>query len=184
MIGGVIHVLDLLIAIAVAGAIYIGFRTGAIRQVFGFAGVIVAFVAGYLYMHPAGDVVVSILNIGYSIAPLMGFIAIFALVQLTFVAAIRVLEGIFGVLKLTVLNRLAGGALAAGKAVLLLSIVFLALGTVDIPEPEARTGSVLYEPVASALPSAWSYVSSEVLTTEEFVEAFRMQLERRVADRS
>jgi membrane protein required for colicin V production len=45
-----------------------------------------------------------------------------------------------------------GGAVGGAKTALLLSLLFLVLGGIELPERETRTGSTFYRPIAELLP--------------------------------
>lgn len=151
--------LDILIAAAiVAGAIH-GFTTGAIKQVASLAGIFVSFVLALQLMHSVGAAVHGWIGAAEEIAPLVGFVVVFAFVQLAIVAGVKVVEKILGALKLSSVNRLLGSGVGAAKAALALSVAFLAMGSVGFPTQESRQDSLLYPWVAGALPTAWDYFS-------------------------
>ena len=152
--------LDLLIAAAIlAGAVH-GFTTGAIKQIASLAGIVVSFVLALNLMHSVGAALYRWIGAAESLAPLVGFIAVFAFVQIAIVAGVKVVEKIVGALKLGSLNRLAGSGVGAAKAALALSVAFLVLGSVGFPRDEAREESRFYPMVASFLPTAWDAFSS------------------------
>ncbi|QXD16081.1 CvpA family protein [Rhodocaloribacter litoris] len=166
------NTLDLLILfILLAGAVH-GFSTGLIRQVASVVSLVLAFILGVQFMTPVGDMAAESLGLSDRIAPLVGFILVFMAIQIAVFALARMVEGLVGVLKLTFLNRLGGGALGAFKAALALSVVFLVLHYVGLPGEELEQGSVLYDPVAGVLPRAWDYVSERVPQVESLSEKF------------
>ena len=151
--------LDILIAAAVvAGAVH-GFATGAIKQVASLFGILLSFILAMNLMHSVGAAIHGWIAASPDIAPLVGFIAVFAFVQLAIILAVKVVERIIGALKLGSLNRIAGTGIGAAKAALALSVAFLALGSVGFPTEESREGSRLYPAVSAALPVAWSAIS-------------------------
>lgn len=144
--------LDWFILIVLTGGLIRGFMVGAVRQVASLLGLVLAFLLSVQFMHPIGDLIVSSLGLSEAVAPIAGFIAIFVGVQLVFLALSRLLEQILETLSLNLVNRAAGGALGGFKAALLLSILFLVLSGLEMPSKQTRTQSVLYSPVANALP--------------------------------
>jgi membrane protein required for colicin V production len=105
-------------------------------------------------MRSVGALIVSSLGLSDSLAPLAGFTVLFLGVYLVFMAVSRFLEHALESLSLSVLNRAAGSVVGAFKAALLLSLLFLILGGLELPEQETRTASTLYSPVAQLLPQA------------------------------
>lgn len=150
--------LDLLILLALAAGVVAGLRSGMIRQVLSFAGLIVAFLLAMQLMQTAGAMAVASLGIADEIAPLVGFVLVFLAVQLAVFVLGRLLEAVIGALKLGFFNRVLGGGVGAFKAAVSLSVLFLVLGSFQIPSEEARAESTLYAPVATVLPAAWDYV--------------------------
>lgn len=151
--------LDVLILVGLAAGVFGGLRSGMIRQVLGFAGLIVAFLLAMQLMHTAGAMAVGSLGLSTEIAPLVGFVLVFLVVQVAIFVLGRLLEAVIGALSLGLLNRLLGGGVGAFRAAVSLSILFIVLGFFQIPSEEARAESALYAPVATVLPAAWDYVA-------------------------
>ena len=169
-------ILDLLILAGLAVGAVRGFGTGALRQVAGLVGVLLAFLVALQLMEPAGEMVVSSLGVSERVGPLLGFLVVFLLVQALAYAVVRAARGLLKTLGLSFVDRIAGGALGALKAALLLSVLFLVLGTFEIPEQTVRRQSDLYGPVASVLPAAWSLVSDNWQEVESLAEKFEVPL--------
>ena len=164
--------LDLLILIGLAGGLVIGLRSGLIKQALSFAGMLVAFVLSLHLMTPVGAMAAGSLGISEDIAPLVGFVLVFLLVQVAVFGLTRLLEAVIGALKLSWANRLLGGGVGAFKACLVLSVVFLVLGFLGVPSEETRNESAFYAPVSTVLPSAWSYVSDTFPQVAKVSEQF------------
>ncbi len=153
--------LDILIAAAVlAGAVH-GFTTGAVKQVASLVGIVLSFVLALNLMHSVGAALYRWIGAAESLAPLIGFIAVFAFMQIAILAGVKVVEKIIGALKLGSLNRLAGSGVGAAKAALALSVAFLVLGSVGFPTEQSRADSRLYPMVSSVLPRVWDVFSDQ-----------------------
>lgn len=174
--------LDLFILVVLAAALVRGFATGVIRQVASIAGIVLAFILGVQLMRPAGGLVAGSLGVSDAVAPLAGFLLVFLAVQVAMFALVRTVETVVGALKLTVVNRAAGGLFGAFKGALALGVLFLVLGYVGIPGPNARAGSALYEPVASVLPEAWDYFSERMPQVEALSHKFGEHVRERLPD--
>lgn len=164
--------LDWFIIAVLAGGLLRGFMVGAVRQVASLGGLILAFVLSVQFMHPVGAVVVSALGVSEAVGPLVGFVVIFVGVQLLFLAVSRLIERVLETLSLSLVNRAAGGALGGFKAVLLLSVLFLILGTMNVPSHQTRDESVLYPPVAQALPKTLDAASPYLPAADRASETF------------
>ena len=145
-------VLDWFILAILLGGLIRGYLVGAVRQVAGLLGLVAALLFSVEFMGSVGALIVASLGLAESVAPLAGFTVLFLGVYLLFLALARLLEQLFETLSLSPLNRAAGGAVGGIKAALLLSLLFLVLGGLELPEQETRNDSALYRPVAQLLP--------------------------------
>lgn len=170
------NTLDLLILTGLAVGMVRGFWTGVIRQVAGLVGLVLAFLVALRLMAPVGAMVVESLGLSEELAPVLGFIVVFLVVQIVVFALARTIEKLIGVLKLGIINRLAGGLFGAFKAALLVSVIFLVLATFDTPSEETRQGSMLYKPVAGVLPRAWDAAAEQWPRIERLADKFQEPL--------
>lgn len=173
--------LDWFIVIVLAGGLIRGFMVGAVRQVTSLAGIVVALLMSVQFMHPIGALIVSSLGLSEAVAPIAGFVVIFVGIQLLFLALSRLVERVLETLSLTLVNRAAGGALGGFKAALLLSVLFLVLSGMEMPSEETRSRSMLYPPVAKALPetleAASPYLPAAKRASDTFGRRVRPKLE-------
>ena len=130
-------------------------------------GLVLAFALALRFMHVAGAVTVDSLGISESLAPLLGFVLVFLVVQVAVVAVVKLVEAIIGALKLSTVNRVLGGAMGGLKAALVLSVAFLVLANLEIPDASARTASSLYAPVSSVVPETWEFITGEFPALKE-----------------
>lgn len=144
--------LDWLIVAILVGGLIRGYLVGAVRQVASLVGLAVAFLLSVELMGTVGAVVVSSLGLSSSLAPLAGFTVLFLGIYLIFLILSRFLEQLLDSLSLSVVNRAAGGAVGGFKAALLLSLLFLVLTGMEVPDRQTRRASFLYGPVAGILP--------------------------------
>jgi membrane protein required for colicin V production len=156
-------VLDLVLLAFLALGLWRGLQTGALLQIVGTLGWVVAFVIGTALMAPVGDAAAASLGVSARVAPLLGFLVTFGavVVGLT-VAAHAVRKGLKAV-KLGAFDTLAGAALGLLRAAFGLSVFLRATGVSVFPggEPllissETREGSVLYGPVEAVAPAVWN----------------------------
>ncbi len=174
------NLLDLFILVGLAGGLIIGLRSGLIKQVLSFVGMLVAFVLSLHLMTPVGEMAAGSLGISEDIAPLVGFVLVFLGVQVAVFGLTKLLEAVVGALKLSVVNRLLGGAVGAFKACLVLSVVFLVLGYVSVPSEDTREDSAFYAPVSTVLPAAWKFVSDTFPQVAKVSEQFGKKMEEEV----
>jgi membrane protein required for colicin V production len=161
--------LDLGILVFVAIGVWRGLRTGALSQLVGTVGLVIGLVAGVLLMDPVGAVVVNSLGLSTRLAPVLGFVVTLAVVIGAAAVAAQLVRKALDLLRLGVLDRVAGAGLGALRTALWLSVLLLITGPVALPggDPlligqETREQSVLYEPVRALAPAAWAAFSSVV----------------------
>ncbi len=154
--------LDLVILVGLVIGLARGFSTGGIRQLFSLAGILFAFVFAAQLMRSVGDRLAGSAGLSPGLAPIVGFIAIFLVVQVAAYAVSRLLETFLKALKLGIVNRVVGGAIGGFKAMLVLSLAFFAFGYVGIPEPASRDASLFYHTVSAILPGTWNYISARL----------------------
>lgn len=171
---------DILIAVVLAGGLLVGLRSGLIKQALGLLGAVVGFLLALQLMDVAGRMVTASLAVSRDLAPLLGFVLVFGVVQLAVFAATRLAESIIGALRLTTLNRILGGAVGAGKAALVLSIGFLVVAPLGVPTEATQRESALYAPVASAVPRAWDEMQAWFPRLESLSEKFGTEIRERL----
>lgn len=164
------NILDIIILVILAGGLALGIKSGLIKQVMSFVGVVVAFLVSLHLMDSVGVLASNSLGVSEGIAPYIGFVLVFIAVQILVFALVRMVEALIGALKLSVVNRFLGGALGALKAAVVLSVAFLVLGLLNVPERETRDESVLYEPVSAVLPTSWDYISEKLPEVEHLTD--------------
>ncbi|WP_103021528.1 CvpA family protein [Salinibacter altiplanensis] len=145
-------VLDWLILAILLGGLIRGYLVGAVRQAASLLGLVAALLFSVEFMGVVGTLIVESLGLAASVAPLAGFTVLFLGVYLLFFALARLLEQLFDTLSLSFVNRAVGGAVGGAKAALLLSLLFLVLAGLELPEEKTRDDSALYRPVAQLLP--------------------------------
>lgn len=144
--------LDWLIIIILVGGLIRGYVVGAARQVASLIGLAVAFLFSVEFMGLVGREVVSALGVSDSFAPLVGFTVLFLGMYILFLVLSRLVEQVLDTLSLSFLNRAVGSAVGGVKAALLLSLLFLVLTGMEVPDQDTRGKSALYNPIAQFLP--------------------------------
>ena len=165
-------ILDILIAAGLLIGLARGLSTGAVRQVVGLAGTALAIVLALELMHPVGNAIGGILGAGAGVVPILGFIVVFAAVQLALYVLAKIIETSLKMLKLSMLNRTAGAVFGLCKAALLLSVLFLVLNFFNVPNSPHREASVLYGPVAAVFPATWDFAAQRFPAVRNLSDRF------------
>lgn len=139
-----------------------GLRTGAMSQLVGTVGLVLAFLVGAALMGPVGGLVVASLGLSERIVPLVGFVVAFAAVLVAVSVVANAGKATLQALRLGVLDRAAGALFGGLRAALSLSVLFLLTSNLALPGAETfvvgadtRATSVLYAPVEALAPVAW-----------------------------
>ncbi len=154
--------LDVVLILLIGAGVAQGYTSGLLRQLASFVGILAGVIFGLALMGDVGLVVAQSLALSPRIAPVVGFLLVFGVVQVAAFALARLVETVLGTLHLTVLNRLGGGALGAFKAALLASTLLMPLAFAGVPGEATRRESLLYEPIATLMPGTWNAVAEHL----------------------
>lgn len=154
--------LDLAMAGLIGLGAWRGVRAGALSQLVGTVGLLVALWLAAGAMRPVGDLVVASLGLAERLAPILGFVVTFAAVLSVLTFAAFLVRKALALLKLGVVDKLAGAGFGGLRAALVLSVLLLITSAVALPggEPlligeETREESALYDAVQGLAPGAW-----------------------------
>lgn len=114
------NIFDLIVYVALAWAIFNGWRRGLLLQVFSLVSIVAALYLGVLYGAEAG----VMLGMEGTTAQIGGFIAIFVAALIVIAIAGRLLRGVFKLAGLGVADTLLGIALSVVKVGLVVSVLF------------------------------------------------------------
>ena len=171
------NALDIIILVVTALGAVVGYGRGLIRQVLGLVGLVCAFAIGYAYMELVAEWFVDTFDLSKDIAPVAGFVVVFAGVNLVFLLVSRFLQSLVGILKLGFFNRILGGALGVVTAGLMLSTLFYVLSYVNMPPQAWQDESSFYTEVYDLVPRAWDFATQHMPQLEELSERFEEALE-------
>lgn len=178
--------LDIVLAGLLGIGAWRGMRTGALVQLVGTVGWVVAFVVGTALMTPIGLAISASLGTSERIAPVLGFIAVFGAVVGGLMALAHVLRKTLEAVKLGGLDRLGGAAVGGLRAAFGLSVMLLAAAVAPIPgggpilvSEETREASLLYMPIEAIAPEVWDLVRTVTPGMQEaIVDKFNAWQER------
>ncbi len=159
------NTLDGGILLLVGLGVWRGVRAGALSQLVGTLGLVLALWLAAGAMGPVGDLVVASLGLSERLAPALGFAVTFAAVLSAVTLGIYFVRKTLALLRLGAVDALAGAGLGGLRAALAASVLLLLTSAVALPGGEpvllgerTRDGSVLYEPVRALAPVAWDLV--------------------------
>lgn len=142
------NIFDLIVYVALAWAIFNGWRRGLLLQVFSLVGIVAALYLGVLY----GAEVGAMLGMEGTTAQIGGFIAIFVASLIVIAIVARLLRGVFKLAGLGIADTLLGIALSVLKVGLVVSVLFSGFAALNkdykLASKEKIAASRWFEPVA------------------------------------
>ncbi len=150
------NAIDLLVAIPILWGFWRGFMKGAIME----AALLVAFFLGLWGGTHLSDWMAGILR-GWMDSespyiPLISFALVFVGILIGVYAVAKLVERVVENAALSMVNKIVGGALGAGKFLLVISVLFFVLDAAEekmsIIPPKMKDESLLYRPVAAFAP--------------------------------
>lgn len=163
---------DIVIIIALLVGVVRGFSSGIIRQVAGIVGIVLSLLFALHLMGPLGDQFSETTGWATGFTAVLAFLVVFVAIQIGMFFAARLIDRVVGLLRLTILNRVAGGIFGGLKAALLVSVFLIILRVLGLPSEDARRSSVLYEPVASLVPETWDVAARHLPAVKQFSNEF------------
>lgn len=142
------NIFDLIVYVALAWAIFNGWRRGLLLQIFSLVGIVAALYLGVLYGAEAG----AMLGMEGTTAQIGGFIAIFVASLIVIAIVARLLRGVFKLAGLGIADTLLGIALSVLKVGLVVSVLFSGFAALNkdykLASKEKVAASRWFEPVA------------------------------------
>lgn len=160
--------LDITILVILLLGVVRGGMIGLVRQTTNLFGLALTVILAIALTAPIGQIIESNTGWPHTASLVVSFLAIFLVVKMAAVLVAKSAEGAVDALKLSSVNRAAGGVFGVFKSALLLSAVALVLDLAEIPERAAREESTLYAPVTGLLPQTWEYLSGKAPILDEY----------------
>ena len=153
---------DAIILACLALGLAHGLFTGFIRQATDLLGIVVGIVLAIRLMNPLGEELRQLLGGSEVAMRIAALVLVIIAVQLVAYVLARVLERIVGFVRLSFVNRTAGGVFGVFKTGLLLSVALIVLARFDVPGEETRETSVLYQHVTAIVPTSWNLLTDHI----------------------
>ena len=153
-----------------------GFRSGFIKQFFGIAGIIIAVFLTFKYMGAASALLSSFIeNPDY--ATITAGIIIF-IVSLTVIQLIAFwLEEVLKMVRINIINRMAGMIFGAANIMIVISAVLLLLAGLNLPGESVRENSASYSTVVQVAPAVFDVVAKAVPETVGFIDEIEKSIQ-------
>lgn len=168
--------LDFFIVIPIGYFAYRGFMSGVIHEVLNIVGIVLAVFITFEYMDEASVLFKPLFdNPDYAVvaAGIFLFVATVGAVQAIAYTTRKILE----VIKLNMINRLAGLIFGAMKSGIVISAILLLLAGFNLPGEDSREDSVSYQYVIFMAPMAFDLVATVYPGAENFIETIDQTIE-------
>lgn len=143
-------ILDIILAIPLCFFIYKGFRKGLVYELAALAGLVLGIFAAIHF----STFVSELLGLGGSTSVLVAFFITFVAVVVLSYFVGKFADSVMKMLKLNILNKLAGATFGMLKCVCILSVLLYYITYIDFEEKlltaETKGNSILYKPVEKA----------------------------------
>lgn len=133
-------------------AIVIGFRRGIIASLFSLLAIVITVLASVHISHIVAQYLQDWLGWNSPYLPLVAFALIAITVLLLFRLLARTMEGIFNMLQLTLLNKIAGAVLWSLAITMLFSTVLWYADKISLPGEKTKAESRVYEHIYAFAP--------------------------------
>jgi len=159
------NMLDIIIGIPIIWMAYKGFSKGFVIEVTTLIALLLGIYIAINFSFYTSDLIREYFTIEEKYMSILSFAITFVIVVIIIMLLGRLLEKFIDMIALGFLDKLAGGVFGILKAALIISAVLLVINTFDKNEklisPKLKANSLLYQPVASMLPTLLPMINFE-----------------------
>ncbi len=170
------NLLDAIILLPIAYFAYRGFRSGLVHEFFGIFGIILAVFFTFEYMGAVAGIFAPLTDDRDSLTIITGFVMFIITVALVQYCAYG-LTRFLNLIRLGILNRIAGSIFGGLKSAILISAALLLFTGIDIPDEETRNESASYHTVVQVAPITYDIVGAAFPGVKDFVGTIERALE-------
>ncbi len=138
---------DILFILALIWGAWMGWHKGFVQVLFGFIGLAVGLYLAQMFYERAGYLIAPRLGTSPTISSILAFVGIWLGVPILLWVASSLITGLFKLVKLGSVNRMAGCLLSVAKYAILLGVLANVLAITRIATPEAQQRSLLFTPL-------------------------------------
>ncbi|MDR2361850.1 MAG: CvpA family protein [Prevotellaceae bacterium] len=158
--------IDIIIAILLLISIFIGWRQGFIRQLFGLMALFLGLFCAYRFSHFTAHYISDWFEVSEPITNGVAFVVTFIIVLLVVVLVGRFADKIISMVAFAFFNRLLGAILSLLKAVLIISVLLLILNIFGLIPQAHQNQSTLYRSMEKIGVAVFPYLKQLVEETK------------------
>ncbi len=159
------NMLDIIIGIPIIWMAYKGFSKGFVIEVTTLIALLLGIYIAINFSFYTSGLIREYFTIEEKYMSILSFAITFVIVVIVIMLLGRLLEKFIDMIALGFLDKLAGGVFGVLKAALIISTILLVINTFDKNEklisPKLKANSLLYQPVASMLPTLLPMINFE-----------------------
>lgn len=159
------NMLDIIIGIPIIWMAYKGFSKGFVIEVTTLIALLLGIYIAINFSFYTSDLIREYFTVEEKYMSILSFAITFVIVVIIIMLLGRLLEKFIDMIALGFLDKLAGGVFGILKAALIISAILLVINTFDKNEkvisPKLKANSLLYQPVASMLPTLLPMINFE-----------------------
>jgi membrane protein required for colicin V production len=160
------NVLDIIILCFVALLLVNGIRKGFIISLASLIALVLGIYAAVFFSNYIRDLLVAHVHPSATWLPVLSFVITFLIVVIVIMLIAKALEKLVDLVGMGFLNKLAGAVFGVLKAILLLSIIFFIIHTVDkedkLIKPKYQNESIFYKPISMIFPFMLKIVGKDI----------------------
>ena len=151
-------IIDIVIGVLVLIGFLSGLRSGLVRQLVGFVGLVAAIILGVRWGEGVGSAIANFIGVAEGHELVVGFIVVLIGVYLVAMLVSRLLRAMVKTFHLSGVNRFLGALFGGLKTVLILGAVFMGLAIWELPPQQMRADSMFYRPIVQLMTVTWEMV--------------------------
>lgn len=170
------NLLDAFILIPIVYFAYVGYKSGFVYEFFGILGIVLAVFFTFEYMGAVAGIFAPLAEDKDFLTIVTGFVMFILTIALVQYVAYG-LNNFLNMIRMGILNRIAGLLFGAFKSALVISAILLLSTGIDIPDEQTRAESTIYPTVIQIAPVAFDVVASVFPGVKDFVATIERAVE-------
>jgi len=168
--------IDLVVAVSLILGFLRGFRKGLIKSIASVLAIIIGVIAAINFSFLASEYLQKWFNISDNILPIVSMIAMFIFVLIIITIVSNLIDKLINIIMLGLPNKIAGGALYAFAAVIILSSLLNTANTVNFINSNVKSESKTYEAVIPVYPWFQKVVGKFTPADQNLFDNYKMKM--------
>ncbi|MFY0673472.1 MAG: CvpA family protein [Bacteroidia bacterium] len=163
------NVIDLIALLPLAYFVVVGFNKGILKEAFGLAAMVLGIIVTLQFSTYAIDQIRSLKESDSPYLPIFVYLLLFVAVFIVVVYLGKLAEKLLKATSLNIGNRLAGGALGAAKAILIISLLIWLADLANFFDENVKQASISYRYIKQITPLLIEFIGEIIPTLKELI---------------